>query len=128
MKPIIRSLVIAMAFFHVIGLQPAMAQMVGPAEMEAMAARLELTDTQRSAVEPVIVDGMNERQAILQSAGIVPGQKPTLAQVMSIRGPMRASRQRTEDQLKAILSPQQMAEYRIIVEETRASLLARLQQ
>jgi uncharacterized membrane protein len=95
--------------------------------IKAAAERLNMTETQRNAVRPIIVDGMQERRQILMNAGFEHGTKPSLQQLMQVRDPIQASRARTEAQLGEILSPAQMQEYRQIVEERRQKLRARLQ-
>lgn len=96
------------------------------AQFEQTIARLNLTDEQRNAAAPVIEAGIKERLKIVQDAGFERGKRPSLAQVRKIRGPLKDSRSRTEDQLDDILNDTQMKEYRKIMEERRAAMRERL--
>ena len=103
---------------------PVAAQQFDPAVLDATAARLNLTDTQRVAALPVLEAGILERQQILKDVGFESGKKPNLRQLLRVRDPLRASRARTESELSGILSPEQMPEYREIVEELRQKIRA----
>ena len=100
------------------------AQQFDPAVLDATAARLNLTDTQRVAALPVLEAGILERQQILKDAGFESGKKPNLRQLLRVRDPLRASRARTDAELSGILSAEQMLEYREIVEEQRQKIRA----
>ena len=102
----------------------AAAQTVDPARIEDALDRLQLDDQQRDDVRPILEAGALERLAILQEAGIEPGQKPSIRQLMSIRGPVSEVSARTEQELAAVLSPVQMELYRAMVEERRAAFRA----
>ena len=83
----------------------------------AAAKRLNMTETQRAAVRPIIEAGILERVQILKDAGFKRGQRPSLRQMIKVRGPIRLSRARTEAKLSAVLDHQQLATYRLLVEE-----------
>ena len=100
------------------------AQQFDPAVLDATAARLNLTDTQRVAALPVLEAGILERQQILKDAGFERVKKPNLRQLLRVRDPLRASRARTDAELSGILSAEQMLEYREIVEEQRQKIRA----
>ena len=89
------------------------------AAIEAAAERLNMTETQRVAVKPIIEAGFRERVQILKDAGFERGQRPSLRQLIKVRGPIRLSRARTEAELSGVLNLQQLATYRLLVEEWR---------
>ncbi len=97
------------------------------ARFDEMAERLELTDEQRAQVEPIIRESIEKSQAVMAEAGIVPGEKATRGQLLSIRGEMSAIRKSTTQQLAEILTDEQMEEFKVIREENRAEMMARLQ-
>ncbi|MGI9502513.1 MAG: hypothetical protein ACR2RE_05610 [Geminicoccaceae bacterium] len=101
------------------------AQQIDPARLQATIARLNLTEAQKTDARPIVEAGIRERLQILQEAGFERGQKPSLRQLLMVRGPIRKSQARTEAQLSDILSPDQMEEYRKIVEESREQMRAR---
>ncbi|MEM9632920.1 MAG: LTXXQ motif family protein [Pseudomonadota bacterium] len=103
------------------------AQQFDQAQMQETIARLNLTEAQKQAARPVIEAGIHERLQILKDAGFERGKKPTLSQLMKVRGPIGESRARTEAQLSAILDPVQMAEYKKITDERRQQLRAQFQ-
>ncbi len=94
--------------------------------VEQMVRELNMSEAQRIAARPIIKEGLEERAAILKSAGFERGKKPSLRQLWRVREPIKASRQRTEKRLSAVLSPGQMARYREIVAELRKKFRARL--
>lgn len=87
--------------------------------IEAAAERLNMTETQSAAVKPIIEAGIRERLQILKDAGFESGQRPSLLQLVKVRGPIRLSRAGTEAQLSELLSFRQLATYRLLVEEWR---------
>lgn len=92
------------------------------AAIEQAAERLGMNETQREAVKPIIEAGIRERMQILQDAGFERGQRPSLRQLLKVRGPIRLLRARTEAELSEVLSFQQLATYRLLVEEQRQKL------
>ena len=93
--------------------------------VEQMVLELNMSEAQKTAARPIITEGLRERAAVLKSAGFERGKKPTLRQLWRVREPIKASRQRTENRLAAVLSPGQMARYREIVAELRKKFRAR---
>ena len=92
------------------------------AAIEAAAKRLGMTETQREAVVPIIEAGIRERMQILQDVGFERAQRPSLRQLLKVRGPIRLLRARTEAELSEVLSFQQLATWRLLVEEQRQKL------
>lgn len=126
MRHTFRSIFVAGVFIVGVVL-PASAQQFDRAALEATISGLGLTEAQRVAARPVIEAGIRERLQILQDAGFEPGKKPGLQLLLKVRGPLNASRARTEARLDDILTPAQMIGYREIVEEQRRKLRAGLQ-
>lgn len=123
MKAILHTVLVS-TFLVAAAARPVAAQQLDPAVLEATVARLNLTDTQLVVARPVLEAGILERQQILKDAGFESGKKPNLRQLLRVRDPLRASRARTESELSGILSPEQMLEYREIVEELRQKIRA----
>ena len=101
------------------------AQQIDVERVQPIIARLNLTETQKTAARPIVEAGIRERLQILQEAGFERGQKPSLLQLLKVRGPIKESQARTEAQLSDILASDQMEEYRKIVEEAREQMRAR---
>ena len=98
------------------------AEQANPAQLQETMARLNLTEAQKQAVRPILEAGIRERVQILQEAGFERGKKPSLRQLLQVRGPLGESRARTEAQLSGILSTAQMQEFRTIAEERRQKM------
>ena len=98
------------------------ADRLDPAQLQETTARLNLTEAQKQAVRPILEAGIRERVQILQAAGFEPGKKPSLRQLLQLRGPLGESRARTEAQLSDILSTAQMQAFRTIAEERRQKM------
>lgn len=126
MKRILQRATLVLMLAGVVAL-PAAAQHITPEQMEETVVRLNLTEAQKQSVRPIIEAGVRERMQILQDAGIRPGEKPGVRQLMRVRGPMTESRERTEARLSQVLEPAQMQEYRAIVEEQRQKMRQQFQ-
>ena len=101
------------------------AQQIDLERLQSTIARLNLTEAQKTVARPIVEAGIRERLQILLEAGFERGQKPSLLQLLKVRRPIKESQARTEAQLSDILAPDQMEEYRKIVEETREQMRAR---
>ena len=101
------------------------AQQIDLERVQSTIARLNLTEAQKTVARPIVEAGIRERLQILQDAGFERGQKPSLLQLLKVRGPIKESQARTEAQLSDILATDQMEEYRKIVEEAREQMRAR---
>ena len=124
MKPFFRSAALLLAL-AMAAVPAAAAQQFDRAAFEAKIAQLNLTEAQKQAAWPIITSGLKERADILEKAGIKRGEKPTLQQLLKVRGPIRESRAKTEAQLSAVFNAQQMAGYRKIVDEQREEMRER---
>ncbi len=90
--------------------------------IEMMAERLQLTEEQKKKIQPIIKQSMYERQEIMKKAGIKRGEKPTLAQLRKIRGPLQAAREKLDKQMAQILTTAQMDNFREMQQEMRDNL------
>ena len=91
-------------------------------ELQAMFARLELSDEQRAALEPIMRETLATRMALLEEAGIGSGQRPNRRALRKLRGSMQDLQKRTEPKIAEILSADQLKEFRIIQEERRGRM------
>lgn len=121
------SFLAAVALYGTVAVTTANAQFNESERLEYFVSELQLSDVQEAQARPILVSGQQERLAILQSAGIEPGTKPKLHQMIKLRQPMQASQARTEAQLAAVLSPEQMTRYRVLIEEMREEMRAQFQ-
>lgn len=103
------------------------ADTVPSAQINRMFVALDLTDEQKVIVKPIVLEGVNERMSILEAAGVEPGTKPKLHQMIKLRGPITASQQKTESQLSKVLSSTQMVKYREFVDGMRNEFRAQAQ-
>ncbi|MEO1160370.1 MAG: hypothetical protein AAFW74_07910 [Pseudomonadota bacterium] len=124
MKKFARTIVLATSLLAGTLMTPTMAQTVNKAEIEKIAAQLNLTEEQETKAKPIISEGVQERVSILKSAGIKRGTKPSIRQMLKVRGPIKNSLANTEARLSAVLNSGQMARYRVIVDEARRKMRA----
>ena len=91
-------------------------------------ARLNLTDSQKQAVRPIVTRGLREGEAIMKKHGINPGagKKPGLFQLVSLDKETKGVNQWVRAQLSKILSPVQMREYDKFVAERREAIRKQL--
>jgi len=74
MKAILHTVLVS-TFLVAAAVRPVGAQQLDPAVLEAIVARLNLTDTQLVVARPVLEAGILERQQILKDAGFESGKK-----------------------------------------------------
>jgi Spy/CpxP family protein refolding chaperone len=84
----------------------------------------ELTQEQRDRIRPILQDNARDRLAIWGRIGVLPGQMPTLAQMRAAGPEMRQVVARTDDQLKTVLSAEQMRKFVRIRDELRDHMRA----
>lgn len=100
--------------------------------MDETEERLQLTDSQKEAVRPIINDDQMQRQAILNEYGIDlenidPDNRPGRRTLLKMRRDMNKVNKRTEKQLASVLTDDQMAEWGALQEERREKMRNRLQ-
>lgn len=130
-----KRIVIALA----LGLTAALAHAQPSAEQQAqmeermasIVERLELTDEQKTQLEPIVADSLTQQQEILAKYGIDPenrssGSRPSPRQAMQLRREMETVREATKGELAGILSDEQLAEYARIQEEAKAEMRKRM--
>jgi len=91
--------------------------------METLRERLELTDEQAAALEPIVADNIERRRVLLEEAGIEPGgERPSRREMKKLRDGLNALRKETEPKIAEILTAEQMAEYRAFQDETKSEM------
>jgi len=100
--------------------------------MDETEERLQLTDSQKETVRPILNDDQMQRQAILNEYGIDlenidPENRPGRRTLLKMRRDMNKVNKRTEKQLASVLTDDQMAEWGALQEERREKMRDRLQ-
>jgi hypothetical protein len=97
-------------------------------QFQEMDERLELTDAQREELRPILESHFHEAQAVLEKHGLDKRQtsSPGPRKLMALRSDMQPLNEQTDRRVGAVLSDEQMDEYRDIQEERRARMRARL--
>lgn len=93
-----------------------------------LAKRLDLTDQQKTDIQPILKNAAEKRRAALADAGIERGKRPGFLQMMKLRGPMKEIRENTDRELSAVLSDTQMTEYRKFRDEMRKKMREQAEQ
>ncbi len=92
--------------------------------IEEARQRLQLSNEQETALTPIITESVRERVAVLQRYGFSRENRPDLSfrQKLGLRKEMNVLRDNTNEQVAAILTEEQMREWRKIQEEARARM------
>ncbi|GHB43094.1 hypothetical protein GCM10007094_35620 [Pseudovibrio japonicus] len=90
-----------------------------PPHMDMISERLQLTDEQKTQVQPILEQHREDRRAILTNAGIERGTPPTQEQLDAIRMPLQEARDRRDQALAAVLSPEQMTTFNEMQQQMR---------
>ncbi len=99
----------------------AVAQSLMPEDVAKMEARLQLTPEQRSGIDPILRESMNERRAVFTKHGVDlnTGQRPGALGLIKLNSDMKKINITTRARLSKILKPTQLKEYdKIVVEQT----------
>lgn len=92
-------------------------------QFEKMAAELNLTEEQKTAVRPILEDSFAKRRAVMEKHGVGPGKgRPDRKTMRSMRPEMQAIRQDTDQQLSGVLSDEQMKQLQQKRKEARARM------
>ena len=94
------------------------------AQREAMIERLQLTEAQVKKVEPILDANLESKFLLLEKYGFGSGQKPELSrrEKISLVKELQKIQKGAEQSLEAILSKEQMAEYKKIRDENRQKM------
>ena len=128
MRHIIRLIILSLVGFPAWAI--AQADSAGIAEfqdqMHQMAERLDLTESQRAELEPILQAQFEQTRALLERHGLDrrPASPPGRRQLLALSRDLRPLRERTDRQVEAILSDEQMTEYRDIQRERRDRMRA----
>ena len=90
--------------------------------LSELAKRLDLTDQQKTEIQPILKNAAEKRRAAMTEAGIERGKRPGFLQMMKLRTPMKEIRENTDRELSAVLSDTQMTEYRKFRDEVRKKM------
>ena len=96
-------------------------------------ARLNLTDEQTEQLEPILLDHMEKRLAVMKKHGISQdsrssGKQMGFRQLRAVKRDMDKINNQAEKQLAGVLSKEQFKEYKRIQDEQRGSMRAQLQE
>ena len=100
------------------------------AQMEELAARLELSGQQREALRPILLDHVESMRAVMEKYGIDPasGERPSLTVMFAVRRDMKSNRDAFDARVAEVLSPAQMDSFKKIRDEQRKAMRAGLRQ
>jgi hypothetical protein len=97
-----------------------------------MSQRLQLTEEQRVLVEPILMAQFEHSRAIMEKYGFSPennsGEKLDMRKMKAMSKELQPIRKQAERELSAVLTDQQMTEYRDIQEENRARMRREIQR
>jgi hypothetical protein len=81
--------------------------------------RLELTAKQRPAVMRIIADSERQAMAVFKKYGIDPNGPPIFDQLFDASNELMAIERQERQAMKKVLTPEQLADYDRIINETR---------
>ena len=126
----LHTLVIAMAIFSLSSATNAkdMSQEMldrATALAEQAVERLQLSDEQFEQVKPIVRSGAEKRVAILQDYGVIPKEgeerkRISRKEIAKMKGEIEVVRVETAKELDGVLGDAQMAEYEVMLEESKA--------
>ncbi|MEL6359466.1 MAG: hypothetical protein AAFR21_00170 [Pseudomonadota bacterium] len=95
-------------------------------------ARLNLTDDQKTSLEPILKENFEKRQELMETYNVT-GEKMSRKEMRKRRGELKAFRsemdtlrEETNTRVAAILSDEQMATWTTIQEENKEAMRARM--
>ena len=98
-------------------------------KLEQMATDLKLSDEQRAKVQPILEASYQQRMQVMQAHGMGGGQgRPDQAEMVKIRDEMWRISSETDEQLAAVLTPEQMQQYREQRQQARERMIQHMQQ
>lgn len=81
--------------------------------------RLTLTPSQRSQVRKIVAESQRQATAVFKKYGIDPNGRPVFDKLRQASGELMAIARREREAMKRVLTPEQLAEYDRIIDETR---------
>jgi Spy/CpxP family protein refolding chaperone len=98
-------------------------------QMLETATRLDLSEAQRAELEPLLLDHFEKTRRLLERHGLDEPyeSRPGRRQMLALSRDLRPLRERMDREVAAILSEEQMTEFREIQEERRDQMRARFQ-
>ena len=101
-------------------------------QLAMMSQRLQLTEEQQVLVEPILMAHFEDSRAIMESYGFSPkgasGKKLDMRKMKAMSEELQPIRTQAERELSAVLTDQQMNEYRDIQDENRARMRREIQR
>ncbi|MEM9531702.1 MAG: hypothetical protein AAGA23_12345 [Pseudomonadota bacterium] len=94
--------------------------------------RLSLTEDQRSQVEPIVRAQFDATQAVMKKYGFTPGAQggsgASMRELRAMSKELKPIRKQADKELAAVLSRDQMKEYKDIQEERQAKMREEIKQ
>ena len=101
-------------------------------QLAMMSQRLQLTEEQQVLVEPILMAHFEDSRAIMESYGFSPkgasGKKLDMRKMKAMSEELQPIRTQAERELSAVLTDEQMTEYREIQDENRAKMRGEIQR
>lgn len=98
-------------------------------QLDRMSSELKLSDEQRASVQPILEASYQQRMEVMQAAGVGHGQgQPSPDAMAKIRDEMWRISGETDAKLAAVLTPEQLQQYRELREQARARMREHMQQ
>lgn len=97
------------------------------ARFEEIRERLDLSEAQKTQLEPVLRKDLEERAEVMRKYGVTreSEERPSRSEMRALRRDLKAMREATDAEVEQILDPGQMAEYRKIREEAQDEMRER---
>jgi hypothetical protein len=96
--------------------RPAVANSIYDSRVEQ---RLDLTSAQRPHVSRILAESKRQAMAVFQKYGIDPNGRPIFDQLFAASNELMAIERQERQALRQLLSPEQLAHYDAIINETR---------
>ncbi len=85
--------------------------------------RLKVKSSQRAAVARIAKQGRRDTLKIFRKYGIDPNAKPDFDKLMKASSELQTVQRRQREEMKRVLTPEQLQQYDRIIEETRARVM-----
>ena len=96
--------------------RPAVADSIYDSKVEQ---RLDLTSAQRPQVSRILAESKRQAMVVFQKYGIDPNGRPIFDQLFAASSELMAIERQERQAMKQVLSPEQLAHYDEIINETR---------
>lgn len=97
--------------------------------LTAVRARLDLSEEQKAALEPVLRESFEKRAEVLRSHGVTAeSERPSRRETRGLVRDLKAVREETDAEVERILDERQMEEYRKIQAEAQDEMRERFRE